>query len=106
MNRHTKNGDSKTIRKSSLFIQQGGTCIYCDKRFYKLDELTLEHIVPGFNHPMNYSLSCVVCNQLKTNMYLMDNPKITSRMSEEFLHRILVMQLYILNTFINPLLGN
>lgn len=89
---------SKNLRiaiKNKLYLQQNGECLYCDKKF-PINQLTIEHIIPGssLSNNMDYSLACEECNKLKGNIYLMNSYYGYKKMTEDFLHKILILQLY------------
>lgn len=60
--------DWSRLRKE-LFLRQDGECIYCDKPMRKVDDRTIDHIVPGFSGENNYTLACGECNSFKSGFF-------------------------------------
>ena len=94
--------ERQSIKK---FKEQEGECIYCDRKFTTYLNGGLDHVIPrhiiGTTHGsiINLVWCCTVCDQRKGgfSIFLEENEKPPwdiSRLDEEFLHRVLVLQLY------------
>ncbi len=68
---------SSAVKKTKIItklLRDGKECAYCNISFKKLEDITLDHVVPrsqgGTNANNNLVLSCGKCNRKKNNMLL------------------------------------
>ena len=80
----------KTRRRFRIYKRDQFSCIYCNKPFSNLKQLTLDHVYPkslgGGNTQDNVTTCCVKCNRKKGNLLLTDfirkfNLSITERIA-------------------------
>lgn len=70
-----RNPRSRSIARKKMTRQaaenQGGACIYCQRKFDSARKPTCEHIIPqskgGDDFPENIAASCADCNQERGN---------------------------------------
>lgn len=69
--RVTRPGKSRHYLKLEMYGRQQGRCAKCDHHFDRVEDLTIDHIVPrdaeGSDEPENLQLLCLTCNSAKGN---------------------------------------